>query len=67
MFPLLGLPEEEDWILHGPYSDKSLVRNLLIYDLSREMDRYASRSHLVELDINGSFRWCLCFYGKIKT
>ena len=31
---LLGLPEEEDWILHAPYSDKSLIRNVLIHDLS---------------------------------
>lgn len=27
---LLGFPEEEDWILYGPYSDKSLMRNVLI-------------------------------------
>ena len=25
-----GFPEEEDWILYGPYSDKSLIRNVLI-------------------------------------
>ena len=36
---LLGLPEEEDWILHAPYSDKSLIRNALIYDLSRDIGR----------------------------
>ena len=24
-----GFPEEEDWILYGPYSDKSLIRNKL--------------------------------------
>ena len=27
---LLGLPAEEDWILQGPFSDKSLIRNHLI-------------------------------------
>ena len=25
--PLLGFPEEEDWILYGPFSDKTLIRN----------------------------------------
>jgi hypothetical protein len=25
---LLSLPAEEDWILHGPYADKSLIRNV---------------------------------------
>ena len=24
---LLGLPEENDWILYAPWSDKSLIRN----------------------------------------
>ncbi|MEK9613466.1 MAG: CotH kinase family protein, partial [Flavobacteriaceae bacterium] len=24
-----GFPEEEDWILYGPYSDKTLIRNVL--------------------------------------
>ena len=25
---IFGWPEEEDWILHGPYSDKTLIRNI---------------------------------------
>ena len=27
---LAGFPKEEDWIFYGPYSDKSLLRNILI-------------------------------------
>ena len=46
---LLGLPEENDWILYAPWSDKSLIRNVLIYSLSNEMGRYAPRSKFVEL------------------
>ena len=46
---LLGLPEENDWILYAPWSDKSLLRNVLIYSLSNEMGRYAPRSKFVEL------------------
>ena len=26
---LFGMPSENDWVLHGPYSDKSLMRNYL--------------------------------------
>jgi len=63
---LLGLPEEEDWILYAPYSDKSLVRNILIYDLSRDMNRYASRSQLVEVSINGDYRGVYVFMEKLK-
>jgi len=32
--PLLGMPVENDWILYAPYSDKSLIRNVLAYDLA---------------------------------
>ncbi len=63
---LLGLPEEEDWILYGPYSDKSLVRNKLIYDLSQDMNRYASRTKFVELNINGVFQGTYVFMEKLK-
>lgn len=63
---LAGMPEEEDWILYGPYSDKTLIRNMLIYDLSRDMNRYASRSQLVELNINGEYNGVYVFMEKLK-
>jgi hypothetical protein len=46
---VLGLPAEEDWILHAPFMDKSLMRNALAYELSRRMGRYAPRTRFVEL------------------
>jgi hypothetical protein len=46
---LLGMPEEHNWVLHGPYSDKSLMRNALAYELARDMGNYAPRTHFVEL------------------
>lgn len=63
---LLGFPEEEDWILYGPYSDKSLMRNVLIYDLAREMEHYASRTRFVELTINESYQGIYVFMEKLK-
>ena len=44
----LGLPAESDWILNGPYSDKSLMRNVLSYKWSNEIGRYAVRTRFVE-------------------
>src|SRR4051812_181353 len=38
---VLGLPADSDWILQGPYFDKTLLRNVLAYGLSNEMGRYA--------------------------
>jgi hypothetical protein len=63
---LLNFPEEEDWILYGPYSDKSLMRNILIYDLSRDIGQYAARSTFVELTINNSYLGLYVFMEKLK-
>ncbi|PDH39743.1 MAG: hypothetical protein CND83_06070 [Rhodothermaeota bacterium MED-G19] len=63
---LLGFPEENDWILYAPWSDKSLLRNVLIYSLSNEMGRYAPRSKFVELYINDEYRGVYVLMEKIK-
>jgi hypothetical protein len=63
---LLEMPEEEDWILYAPYSDKSLVRNVLIYDLARDMGLYASRTKLVEMEINEAYNGVYVFMEKLK-
>ena len=46
--PLLGMPAASEWILQGPCFDRSLLRNLLAYQLSNKMGRYAVRARLVE-------------------
>lgn len=63
---LFDFPEEEDWILYAPYSDKSLLRNVLIYDLSREINRYASRTLFAELSINNVYEGVYVFMEKLK-
>tara|TARA_A200000159_G_scaffold164074_2_gene192387 strand:- start:7101 stop:8498 length:1398 start_codon:yes stop_codon:yes gene_type:complete len=63
---LLGLPEEEDWILHAPYSDKSLIRNVLIYDISRDIGRYSSRLVFVELFLNNIYDGLYILMEKLK-
>ncbi len=47
--PLLGMPSESDWVLLGPYSDKSLLRDALTFELARRMGRPAPGSVFVEL------------------
>ena len=63
---LLDFPEEEDWILYGPYSDKSLIRNKLIYELSNQMGMYASRTQFIELSINSDYKGLYVFMEKLK-
>ena len=34
--PLLGMPEENDWVLYAPYSDKSMLRNYISFFIGRQ-------------------------------
>ncbi|MCJ7801578.1 MAG: CotH kinase family protein, partial [Candidatus Marinimicrobia bacterium] len=63
---LLGLPEEEDWILYGPYGDKTLMRNVVIYELSRQMGNYASRTKFCELVLNEEYIGVYVLMEKLK-
>lgn len=63
---LLGMPPENDWVLYGPYSDKTLIRNVLAYRLANEMGRYASRSKCCELVLNGEYLGVYVWLEKIK-
>lgn len=63
---LLDLPEENDWVLYAPYSDKSLIRNILAYKLSGELGHYAPRTKLCELVLNGDYRGVYVLVEKIK-
>mgnify|MGYP001580718261 CR=1 FL=1 len=51
---LLGMPEENDWILNGMVFDPALMRDYLCYNLSRHIGEYASRTAYSELIINGN-------------
>lgn len=63
---LLGMPQENDWVLHGPYSDKSLLRNALTYHMGRLTGRYAPRTRLCELFINEDYKGVYVLTEKIK-
>lgn len=64
--PLLDMPEESDWVLYAPYSDKSMMRNVLTYDLSNEMDKYASRTRYCEVFLNGTYIGVYVLMEKVK-
>ena len=62
----LNFPAEEDFILHGPYSDKTLMRNVLVFDIANQMGQYASRTRFVELQINGLYEGIYVMMENIK-
>lgn len=63
---LLGMPKENDWILYAPYIDRTGMRNVLTYELAREMGHYSSRTAYCELIINGEYKGVYVLAEKIK-
>ena len=53
-FAILGMPKESDWVLYAPYPDKTLMRDMLAYELSNRIGRWAPRTKFVELFLNES-------------
>jgi hypothetical protein len=63
---LLGLPEENDFVLNAPYGDKSLMRNVLSYGLFDKFGHYSTRTRFVEVILNGDFQGLYVLTEKIK-
>jgi subtilisin-like proprotein convertase family protein len=63
---LLNMPAEHDWILYASYTDKSLIRNALTFDLAARMGNYAPRNHFVEVLIDGEYQGVYILEEKIK-
>jgi hypothetical protein len=64
--PLLGMPEESDWVLYAPYTDKTYLRDRLAYDLGAALGRYQPRSRFVELYLDGDYQGVYLLLEKIK-
>lgn len=63
---LLGFPEENDWILYAPYTDKTFFRDVLAYWLSAKTGHYSSRFKFCELVLNGEYMGVYILLEKIK-
>jgi hypothetical protein len=63
---ILGMPQENDWILNSLAFDASLIRNYLSYDLSRSIGNYAARGVYCEVVINGDYKGLYIFMERIK-
>lgn len=64
--PLFGLPEESDWVLYAPYTDKTLMRNFLAYTMSNSLGHWAAHCRFVEVILNGNYVGVYVFMEKIK-
>ena len=52
---LLGMGKDNDWALLAPYSDKSMIRDLLAFEISRPWMEYTPQGRYCELYLDGIY------------
>ena len=53
---LLGMPADKSWVLLANFSDKTLMRNHIAFEMSRQFGlAYTPQSRFVDLYLNGSY------------
>ncbi len=53
---VMGMEKHDEWVLHGPFIDKTLLRNYLWYHISGEIMEYAPDSRFCELYVDGEYQ-----------
>lgn len=52
---IMGMEENHDWALHGPFLDKTLIRNYMGMNISGELMDYAPDVRFCEVVLNGNY------------
>ena len=66
-YKLLGLSKDSDYALHGPYLDKTLIRNYLGYNITGEVMEYSPNVRFCEVFINGEYQGVYLLVETIKV
>lgn len=53
--PLAGMDAHHEWVLHGPFLDKTMMRNYMWYNIAGEIMDYAANVRFCELILNGEY------------
>ena len=61
---MMGMDAHYEWALHGPYLDKSLIRNYMWYNIAGEFMDYAPNVRFCEVILNGEY---LGLYVMMET
>lgn len=54
-YSLGGMGAHDEWVLNGPFLDRSLLRNALMYGLSKDILEWAPDSRFCEVIVNGEY------------
>jgi spore coat protein CotH len=53
---VMGMDSHHEWVLHGPFLDKSLIRNYMWYNIAGECMEYAPNVRFCEVVIDGNYQ-----------
>lgn len=53
---MLGMEEFDEWVLYGPYLDKSMIRNYMWYNIAGEIMDYAPNVRFCEVFLDGAYQ-----------
>lgn len=51
-----GMHKDDEWVFHGPFLDRTLMRNYLCYNVAGEIMEYAPNCRYFELMVNGEYQ-----------
>ena len=59
---ILGMPKDNDWVLLAPYHDRSMIRDVLSFELARPYFEYTPRARHCEVIMDDVYRgvYILC-------
>lgn len=63
---LSGMTADSEWALHGPFLDKTLIRNYLSYNIAGEIMDYSPNVRFTELFLNGEYQGLYLLTEKIE-
>lgn len=52
---LLGMPKDNNWVLLAPYHDRSLIRDVLMYQLARPYFEFTPHAKFCEVVLDGTY------------
>lgn len=53
---IMGMGAHHEWVLHGPFLDKTLLRNYMWYNIAGEIMDYAPNVRFCEVILNGEYQ-----------
>lgn len=63
---ILGMGADSDWALLAPYNDKSMIRDVLTFDLCRNYLEYVPSGRHCELVLNGVYQGVYVMAARVR-